>query len=367
MGIFSWTKINNPQCDFKELKSQGLKLRQKKKFNEFLYQYGKTRVLDGYASVLQDETGHYFKKVSTNQIIKLVEFDHYFGNFILKYLLDFEQRFSTVLISTLLKEYNLGQDYVLRQDNCPWLVFKSLEERNDFFNTTYQKVDSSNFLRKYSNKKEIPLISLSLSWTFFNVIMFYEATDIQIQTKVIEGLGLENWNIDVFKSMLHIIRRLRNTISHNDFLIDSKFEIYKTLIKKANLREDKTFFYIYDVCKLLDIVYPIKNGFTTTLEKMINKQKFSIIVKEKVLELLGADEQENGSIHNLDEPNENKPKSHNNNFRNKKQNWNRNKNNKKHHHHKQHNHNKNHKQNNHHHENIKGDIRQHDSTETKSL
>lgn len=285
-------------CDFKELKKQGLKVWQKKKFNNFIYQYGKTRVLDGYADVLKDENNRFLKKVTTNQIIKFVNFDHDLGNFILRYLLDFEQRFSTVLISTYLKEYNLDQNYVLRPDNCPWLIFKNMEERNDFFNTTYQKVDTSNFLRKYTNKKEIPLISLSLSWTFFNVIVFYEATDVEIQTKVIKGLGLENWNIDVFKSMLHIIRRLRNTISHNDFLIDSKFEIYKSLIKKANLNENKTYFYIYDVCKLLDIIYPSNKSFSEQLIKLVKKQKFSSTVKEKILQLLGIDNLNNEQNHN---------------------------------------------------------------------
>lgn len=282
-------KVKNIEiiCDFKNLKKQGLKVFRKKYFNQFVYQYGKTRVLDGYATVLKN--GDYFMpKVSTNQIIKLVNFDHFLGNYILNYLLDFEQRFNTVLISTILKEYDLPQDYVLDQNNANWLVFKNFEEKADFFSTIYQKVDSSNFLQKFEDKKNIPLISLAMSWTFFNVITFFEAVDISVQIKVIEGLGIQNWNIDVFKSMLHIIRRLRNTISHNDFLIVSKFEIYKTLIKKANLK-DKNFFYIYDVCLLLDIIYPTKKTLSSTLLKLVNKQKFTKPVKEKVIELLGIE------------------------------------------------------------------------------
>ncbi len=287
LELFRSEKIDI-NVDYKDLKRQGLKVVSKKKFSKFLYQYGKTRVLDGYASVLKDKDGFYINGVSTSQLIKLVNFDHYIGNYILKYLLDFEQRFSTVLINTILKRNNLSEDYVLTEENCEWLVFKSFDEKNDFFRNIFQNVESSNFLRKYDDKTKIPLIAMSMSWTFFNIITLFEVVDIDTQLKVIEGLGLENWNIDVFKSMLHIIRRLRNTISHNDFLIDSKFEIYKSLIKKAKLREDKTFFFIYDVCKLLDMVYPTKIGINNELIKIVNKQRFSKTVKAKVLSLLGV-------------------------------------------------------------------------------
>ena len=280
-------KKNNYLIDFKELKKSGLKIWRKKKFNEFVSKYGKPRILDGYADILKDEFGNYMKDASTTQLIKVVEFDKEVGNYILKYLLDFEQRFNTVLIATILKEYNLNNNYVLTEDNCPWLSFKSFEEKNNFFNNIWQNVDSSNFLKKYEDKKNIPLLNVSMSWTFFNIIVFYESVDIDIQNKVIQGLGINNWNVDVFKSMIHIIRRLRNTISHNDLLISSKFEIYRTLIKKAKLDENKTFFYIYDVCMLLDIIYPTKNGICNQITKLLNKKKFKNNIKNKIINLVG--------------------------------------------------------------------------------
>lgn len=276
--------------DFKELKRQGLKIRNKKKFSQFIYQYGKTRVLEGYASILKDANNNYFiNSVSTKELIKLVNFDHFLGNYILNYLLDFEQRFNTVLINTIMEHYKLEENYVLTQENCSWITFKSFEEKNDFFRNIMQNVESSNFLSKYEDKQNIPLIAVSMSWTFFNIITLFELVNVDIQTKVVENLNINDANIDVFKSMLHIIRRLRNTISHNDFLIVSKFEIYKSLIKKAKLDQNKKYFYIYDVCNLLDVIYPLNDKFADKILCLINKQRFSKQVKAIVLKLIGFD------------------------------------------------------------------------------
>lgn len=289
-NFFKRSKVES-QCDYKKLKSQGMKVSNKKKFDRFIDKYGKTRVLDGYGSCFQSENGYYVNGISTNQLIKFVKFDQTVGKYILSYLLDLEQTFNRNLIKHVMKEYNLKDDYVLDPNNSDWLIFKSLDERSNFFNNIYQNADSSNFLKKFDDKKNIPLISLSLSWTFFNIIVLFESVNMDVQNKVIDSLGLSGTSIDIFKSMIHIIRRLRNTISHNDFLMDSKFEIYKSLIKKENLNENKNYFYIYDICELLDKVYPSRKGVVPTLLKLIKKQRFASVVSLKVYELLGIKEE----------------------------------------------------------------------------
>lgn len=309
------------QCDFKKLRKQGLRIFNKRRFNNFLNKYGKIVVLEGYARILQDENSFFLKKVSTNQIIKLVKFDKSFGNFILSYLLEFEQKFCNILINTILEENNLDDNYVLRDDNSDWLVFNNENEKENFFNSIYQNVSGCNFLKRHQNKSEIPLSLLSLSWTYFNLISLFEAIDLNTQEKIINNLGFLNSDVDVFKSILHITRRLRNTISHNDLLVDSKFEIYKSLIKKANLNAKKNYFYIYDICNILDDLndYDSQHCIVSNLIKLIKKQKFNSATRVKVYQLLGFDVKEDvrqinpKNFYNYHYSNKNNLKNSNNN------------------------------------------------------
>lgn len=103
----------NISYDFKSLKKQGMIIWSKRKLSNFVFQYGQTRVLNGYAACLVEKNGKFLPHVTSNQLMKLVKFDRKLGSCILNYLLDFEQRLNSVLITTILSEYQLPQSYVL--------------------------------------------------------------------------------------------------------------------------------------------------------------------------------------------------------------------------------------------------------------
>ena len=279
----------NIAYDFKSVKKQGMRIWSKRRLSNFVFQYGQTRVLSGYAACLVDTNGKFLPKVTSSQLMRLVKFDQKLGACILKYLLDFEQRLNSVLITTIIAEYGLAQNYVLDIDNSPWLHFKNNEEKENFRKNMYQNVDTCNFLRYYKDKQNIPLISLSLSWTFFNTLLFFESVDSEIQNKVIKAIGLENWTIDAFKSIGHIIRKIRNTISHNDCLLISKWDVNDTLSKQMKLNESKKHLFIYDVCLFLDSISSTKKSLIKTISFLIKKQVFSKPVRIRVGKLLGWD------------------------------------------------------------------------------
>ena len=56
-------------------------------------------------------------KISVNQLIKLVKLDRQIGITLLEAILDFETKFNSLLISTILKTYHLNQDYILDINN----------------------------------------------------------------------------------------------------------------------------------------------------------------------------------------------------------------------------------------------------------
>lgn len=283
----------NISYDFKSLKKQGMIIWSKRKLSNFVFQYGQTRVLNGYAACLVEKNGKFLPHVTSNQLMKLVKFDRKLGSCILNYLLDFEQRLNSVLITTILSEYQLPQSYVLNlkdEQNTSWLKFRTPDEKENFLKNMYQNVDTCNFLKYFPDKQRIPLISLSLSWTFFNTLLFFESVSPSIQTKVIEGLGLENWNIDSFRAIGHIIRRIRNTISHNDCLLISKFDLSPNLSKQLNLDPSRKFLYLFDICNFLDLISSSHKSLTRVVSRLIKKQFFTNkILRIRIGKLLGWD------------------------------------------------------------------------------
>ena len=279
----------NISYDFKSLRKQGMLIWSKRRLSNFVFQYGQTRVLSGYAACLVDTNGKFLPKVTSSQLMRLVKFDQKLGACILKSLWDFEQRLNSVLVATLLAEYGLSQNYVLNVDDCEWLHFKNFEEKENFKRNMYQNVETCNFLRYFKDKQNIPLISLSLSWTFFNTLLFFEVVSPSVQTKVMKAIGLENWTVDAFKSIGHIIRKIRNTISHNDCLLISRWDANETLSKQLNLGSTNKYLFIYDICEFLDLISTSRKSLVKSVTKLINKQFFSKPVRTRVGKLLGWD------------------------------------------------------------------------------
>ncbi|GAA5414818.1 Abi family protein [Ureaplasma ceti] len=278
----------NISYDFKALKRQGMRIWSKKKLSNFVFQYGQTRVLRGYASCLIDNSdGKFISKTTSRQLMKLVNFDGALGVTLLKYLFDFEQRLNSVMITTILANYKLSPKYVLDIDHCDWLEFRSHEDKENFRRNMYQNADSCNFLSSYPDKDNIPLMSLALSWTFFNTLAFFEATADDIKREVIDSLGLTGWDVNSFRSLGHIIRKLRNTISHNDCLLLSKYDASETLINALSLNPKRKYVYVYDVCTLLDEISSSKKSLVKEISKLIKKSGFRKPIRSRVGKLLG--------------------------------------------------------------------------------
>lgn len=283
------TPPKNISYDFKSLKRQGLRIWSKRKLSNFVFQYGQTRVLIGYAACLIAQNGNFLPKSTSGQLMKLVNFDHRLGVKILKQLFDFEQRLNSVMITTILAKYKLPQNYILDLDNCSWLTFKNPEDKENFKRNMYQNVDTCNFLRYYEDKTKVPLMSLSLAWTFYNTLAFFEATPLEIKQEVIRSLGLKHWDVNSFRNIGHIIRKIRNTISHNDCVLISKYEGAPELLEALEIDPKRKFIFIYDLCNFLDQISSSKKSLVKTITKVINSAGFKKIIRNRIGKLLGWD------------------------------------------------------------------------------
>lgn len=289
--------------NFNKLTDQGFKIRNSRKLASFCYNYGFSRVINGYAACLLDSHSNFVGKIDTNQLIKLAKFDRKIGILLLGGILDFETRFNSILISLLLKFYNLSNDYILTYKNSDWLIISNLDFKKKLISSLYQSTDS-NLLKSYSkfdinrtvsneNADEPPLITLSLSWTFGTLINLFEFLDPKLQQMIINECLKTNISVDSFLWLCNIIRKLRNKITHNDFILVSRFKVNDEIKEYLGMDKKLKYIQLKNIADFLDKVDWFNQGkfFYKTLDKkvrrLVKKFHFKFIVKRKVLMYLG--------------------------------------------------------------------------------
>lgn len=290
--------------DFKKLTDQGFKIKNQRKLDSFCNNYGFSRVINGYAASLLDSHQNFVGKIDTNQLIKLAKFDRSLGVLLLSHILDFETRFNSILISLLLKFYKLDQNYVLTLKNSDWLQIDNYEIKKKLITNLYQPTDS-NLSKSYSkfdinrtmntqnNSEEPPLNTLSLSWTFGTIINLFEYLHPKLQQEIIYECLKTKLSVESFLWLCNIIRKLRNKITHNDFILVSRFKVNDEIKKYLQMNLNLKYIQLKNIADFLDKVDWFNNGkiFNKNLDKkirkLIKKCHFQFIVKRKVLMYLG--------------------------------------------------------------------------------
>ena len=301
-NIFDLNKKYN--YNFTKLTDQGFKIKNQKKLDSFCYNYGLPRVINGYAACLLDSNSQFVGKIDTSELIKLAKFDRKLGILLLGSILDFETRFNSILISQLLKFYKLERDYILTYENSLWLNISNLETKKRLILSLYQSSDS-NLLRSFSKfdinrtintnlKSETPpLLTLSLSWTFGTIINLFEYLDLRLQKQIIHECLDANITIESFIWICNILRKFRNKITHNDFVLVSRFKINDEIKKYLGIAKNQNYMQIKSIIDFLDMVdwFNKNSWFSKSLndqvKKLVKKSRFEYIVKRKVIKYLG--------------------------------------------------------------------------------
>lgn len=300
-NIFESNKKYN--FNFTKLTDKGFKIKNQRKLSAFCYNYGISRVINGYAACLLDSHSNFVGHIDTNQLIRLAKFDRKLGIILLGSILDFETRFNSILTSSLLKFYNLENDYVLTNNNSNWLEIESSEIKKKLISNLYQSADS-NLLKSYNkidinrmknneNSLEPPLLTLSLSWTFGTLINLFEFLNPKLQNNIINECLNTNISTESFLWLCNVVRKLRNKITHNDFILVSRFKVNDEIKKYLNMDKHNNFLQIKNIADFLDKVdwfnkfLVFSKSLQQKIEKLVYKSKFKYIVKIKVLKYLG--------------------------------------------------------------------------------
>lgn len=301
-NIFDLNKKYN--YNFTKLTDQGFKIKNQRKLDSFCYNYGLSRVINGYAACLLDSNSQFVGKIDTSELIKLAKFDRKLGILLLGSILDFETRFNSILIFQLLKFYKLESDYILTYENSQWLNISNLETKKRLILSLYQSSDS-NLLRSFSKfdinrtintnlKSDTPpLLTLSLSWTFGTIINLFEYLDLRLQKQIIHECLDANITIESFIWICNILRKFRNKITHNDFVLVSRFKINDEIKKYLGIAKDQNYMQIKSITDFLDMVdwFNKNSWFSKSLndqvKKLVKKSRFEYIVKRKVIKYLG--------------------------------------------------------------------------------
>ncbi len=212
------------------IKNKGLKIKNKEFFIQEVIKYNIVRLIDGYAKCLELEEPNdkkkYIKGTTTNQVLNLFTFDQELACILLRYFKQFEQQLNSITLYTVMKKYNLGNDYILNVNNVVWMENKKSIEFNQFRDSIFDYVATSNFLKSYNDYATIPLQELCLSWSFHTTILFFDLQSETIKKEIMEQFHTSNASSKEFTSACHTLRKFRNSMSHNDILFRTKISTY---------------------------------------------------------------------------------------------------------------------------------------------
>lgn len=146
------TIINN-------IKNAQIKIKNKKKIINYINNYGYYRLITCYGGFLKS----IMKRINTNEIIGIFEFDRILSNRMADFILDFEKRLNTIAIDEVCRTNNLSDDYVLVMTDNP--AYSNLRNKGyaTFNKEIYENVKSCSLLNQYNDQEQIPLKHLCLS------------------------------------------------------------------------------------------------------------------------------------------------------------------------------------------------------------
>lgn len=295
---------------FNILEEKGLKINNPKKFNQFLIDNGNFKIINIYLKFFQNNKERFYPNLSSDDIIDFLEIEKRIGLKILSHLLKFESKLNSIMINVLFAFYNLDYNHVLKPDLDKFLYFKSQEQYaracKSWYETAHSKLiniykfsNDTNFINK---KEDIPLMFLASTWTFDATLLFFQALNLEVQEIILKQMGFKNISLFVFYEMCDVIRKIRNTLAHNDILclfneiVSNEFYEYLDfyvgiqLSKKEEIKTDDQLLSlpirinIAGICYLIDFITNSKLNFLlevkeSALDITNNKNVLAILAK----------------------------------------------------------------------------------------
>lgn len=278
------------------LKSKGLTINKSKRLEFYLTNYNYQNFINGYNDPFiknfQRKVDIYLDSASSDSIIDLFNFDRIISSPLLSRIQNIERKFSSAVVHIIAKKFNyLGDkcglvlqanDKIFRQ------VFKC--DKNDIYflkqimiNFKDNQTDLCNKYKNIENLdwiKSVPIWSLSIYWSFGNIIKIFKFTNKNIQREIIAFMSNNiKWNTDEFLKVMLVLKDFRNRICHSNVLynveIKNNMDVLLNFINN-NYKSKSNSIRLSEIIKIIDIILPSKEE-----QKMATLFKLNYINKIK--------------------------------------------------------------------------------------
>ena len=289
-----------------KLKLQGLKIDDKKMFNEYLNKVNYNLLIGNFSRYFYNEqnTKKYDKDATFSQIVALYNFDSEIAYKILYYIFKIERKLNTLVAYTIIDEYQITDHCIFKLNNSILKnkVFKNYADAvpycsYDNFISLLTKYCATNESTKiYRNKKatsvekiwkDLPLDIMCLSWSFSTTLNILLSLDDDIINKIVKNfdpiITTNSSFIDFIKNLIY----LRNMISHNYVIFNAEIKyqsnelnnLYESIFKEKTNEIDflKLIALIHYFTQDDTLIDWLKNKFAQL--KIDNKFKKRILAK----------------------------------------------------------------------------------------
>ncbi len=299
--------------DRKLVKKEELDERTNNKYRWYLSNFNYHNLVNGFNDPFFKDGGEenhlYRDNANFQMFIDLFNFDRKISKLVLNEIQSIERRINSGLVywTLILNNVDDGLLFNLDDEIIRKNIFNNPHNNHNFNyknfkDSLFEQVLTKDFCRRFisegRNINNIPLWVMCSTWNFSTTINFFEYSDIDVTTKVLEQMQPQNRsiklseNIDFFRNLLLLFLDVRNTICHNNTLYNTKYTKnnwslnwgYNSYIKAIKSKNSKiTFSNLIDFLTLFNPDCKIKEFINGDIEKLAfpsdikNKLKYIIM------------------------------------------------------------------------------------------
>lgn len=265
-------KNDNIQTLIERVKQKDICVDDEKRLSKYIRNYNFNNAFKPYLRVFKDCDDKYIKGLTSNHVLNLYDFDKRVGFLFLEAILELEQILNTNIAYSTIKQYNLP-------DGCLFKIDKNKIKREVFneLKVDYPRIDHETLISKltkfcglnsktreyenfsknnvYQKWKDCPLDVMCLSWSFSTTVMTFCAVNINVKSRILDNFRMQKNDLEFFKKFLKECLFVRNKISHNDIVFDTKLLDENNEIIRyydRTFKESKQFITLLDFARLLD-------------------------------------------------------------------------------------------------------------------
>ncbi len=290
------------------LKSRKLNIKEIGKLEHYLQKYSYQDFVNGYNDFLflnEDRKSNTYKNnASEVELISIFNFDRAISSIILSSILDFERSLSQQIIKVICEfmiENNINgenknycQIFKISNDEHK-KIFKEIEIEDinkELKGSILKHVETS---KKYNDKKEIPIWTLAIHWSFGNIDKILNHLNESLLKNISDNFS-KDLDLKVFKYIIGLIKEIRNRCCHNNVVYNFTSKIPENFrdFYKSEINQDiKKKLRISDIVLLLDFLNKktknnnnLKLVFNKKVKNYIEKEGFDGDIKTKLLDYI---------------------------------------------------------------------------------